>query len=122
MLSVSWLVDYLHFLISTQPHPQSKGLHTIIHDDMRNCMFSENPGQNAQWLQLIFGNKLFNFDEQINNCWNDDYRNIKDPHPDASFQEIGSPIWGCLKQLEFCGRIGIFPPDIKFSRELSCNI
>ena len=48
-------------------------------------MFSENPGQNAQWLQLIFGNKLFNFDEQINNCWNDDYRNIKDPHPDASF-------------------------------------
>ena len=38
-------------------------------------MFSENPGQNAQWLQLVCGNKLFNFDEQINNCWNDDYRN-----------------------------------------------
>ena len=97
MLSVSWLVDYLHFLISTQPHPQSKGLHTIIYDDMRNCMFSENPGQNAQWLQLIFGNKLFNFDEQINNCWNNNFRNdnaqtYKDPPPDASLQEIGSPL------------------------------
>ena len=60
-------------------------------------MFSENPGQNAQWLQLVCSNMLFNFDEQINNCWNDDFRN--DNAKNASFQEMGSPIWGRLKQL-----------------------